>query len=149
MSDKSLERIAKKYNVEVIYKGDDHGHVQLKGRLLVNYYPNSKNKTAYISGMTTSKKNVAPETAVMMAIKPPEAFKTKSKRKKCYKGAKSKLFAKDPFCYWCRCELTRETMTLDHVIPLSRGGLNNANNYVAACEPCNTKRGSSMPEVKK
>jgi len=44
--------------------------------------------------------------------------------------------------------LTKETATLDHVIPISRGGLNNANNYVIACEPCNSERGNNMPEVK-
>lgn len=45
---------AKKNNVQIIDKGN--GHIQLKGKLLVNYYPESKFKTAYISGMKNSRK---------------------------------------------------------------------------------------------
>jgi 5-methylcytosine-specific restriction endonuclease McrA len=46
-------------------------------------------------------------------------------------------------------KLTLDTSTMDHVIPLHRGGLDNANNRVLACEPCNSKRGHDMPELKR
>jgi 5-methylcytosine-specific restriction endonuclease McrA len=50
-------------------------------------------------------------------------------------------------CYYCELRLTLtagkpNTMTLDHKIPLSRGGPNQPFNYVAACRPCNTEKGS-------
>lgn len=141
----SLKGFAKKHGVEVIDNGG--GHIQLKGLLLVSYYPNSKKKTAYIAGTSGSSVNVSPEAAVMMAITIPKG--ARSKRLKSYKAAKNRLLMNNPYCCWCKMKLTKETATIEHIIPLARGGLNNHNNYALACEPCNTKRGCDMPELTK
>jgi len=132
---------------DVTVKDCGRGHIQIKGALTVNYYPESKKRTAYVCGMVGSAKRVTPKKAVAMANEPPISNGFKSPRLKNYKGAKTKLLSKGAFCHWCKKPLTRATATLDHVIPLSRGGLNNDNNYVLACEPCNSERGNSMPEV--
>lgn len=140
-----LECFAARNNVKVIDRGG--GHIQLKGKLLVNYYPDSKKKTAYIAGMNGGAKQVATEKAVLMANEPPFSNGFTEKRKGNYKGSKNKLLKKHPFCCWCGEELNTRIATLEHIIPLSRGGLNNMNNYALACEPCNSKRGSDMPEL--
>ena len=45
-------------------------------------------------------------------------------------------------CFYCGCDLTRETVTTDHVIPLSKTGrCHNTNNTVAACDKCNSAKG--------
>jgi 5-methylcytosine-specific restriction endonuclease McrA len=49
-------------------------------------------------------------------------------------------------CYYCELQLTMargfpHSMTLDHKMPLSRGGRNSPENYVAACRPCNNDKG--------
>ena len=141
----NLNEIAKRHDVEVIDKGN--GHIQLKGKLLVNYYPNSKNKSAYIAGTTKAEKHVTEINAVRMANEVP-MNKQKEKRKNNYKGPKNKLLKKHPYCHWCGIKLTKETATIEHIIPLIRGGLNNMNNYALACEPSNKKRGGDMPELK-
>jgi len=46
-------------------------------------------------------------------------------------------------CVWCETPLTRETFSLDHVIPASWGGKNGIENLVLACRRCNWARGSS------
>jgi len=144
---KDLARLARMNGVEVIDRGN--GHIQLKGKLLVNYYPESKKKTAYVAGTVGAKKFISFDDAIRMANEIPMKFPDrKAERKKSYKGSKNKLLAKKPFCHWCNEKLTKETATLDHVIPLAKGGLNNMNNYVLACEPCNQKRGCNMPELK-
>mgnify|MGYP003297156508 CR=1 FL=1 len=61
------------------------------------------------------------------------------------------LFARDHYrCQYCgrmQSELKpRESLTRDHVIPLSRGGTNAWTNVVAACSPCNTRKGNRAPE---
>jgi 5-methylcytosine-specific restriction endonuclease McrA len=53
------------------------------------------------------------------------------------------VFLRDRFsCQYCG---TREDLTFDHVIPRSRGGLTTWENVVAACSPCNLRKGGHMP----
>lgn len=47
-------------------------------------------------------------------------------------------------CWWCQNELAA-TFHLDHVIPVSKGGLHALNNLVAACPSCNLKKHTKMP----
>ncbi|QKQ75607.1 HNH endonuclease [Nostoc sp. TCL240-02] len=49
-------------------------------------------------------------------------------------------------CFWCEVALTKETLTIDHFIPLSKGGNNKLRNLRTACKGCNNKRGDAMPE---
>ena len=60
------------------------------------------------------------------------------------------LFARDAYrCQYCRRghgELrSRECLTRDHVVPISRGGGNEWTNVVTACSSCNTRKGNSLP----
>lgn len=45
-------------------------------------------------------------------------------------------------CYYCKKELDPLTATMDHVVPISRGGLSKPNNLVASCHECNQKKRS-------
>lgn len=47
-----------------------------------------------------------------------------------------------PSCVWCGRRLWRRDLTLEHVIPRSRGGHMTADNAVVACRSCNKRRGS-------
>lgn len=136
--------VAKARGATVIDLGN--GHIQIRGKLLVNYYPNAKRQTAYIAGTNGGKHFVNPEQAVALAFKPPEYRPGESSRGK-QTAAKRRLFKRQKRCRWCNEKLTLETATVDHVIPLARGGLDNDNNRVLACSPCNNKRGHAMPEV--
>jgi 5-methylcytosine-specific restriction endonuclease McrA len=54
------------------------------------------------------------------------------------------VFLRDRFsCQYCG---TREELTFDHVIPRSRGGQTTWENVVAACSPCNLRKGGQMPD---
>ena len=60
------------------------------------------------------------------------------------------LFARDAYrCQYCHRghgELrSRECLTRDHVVPISRGGGNEWTNVVTACSSCNTRKGNSLP----
>lgn len=61
------------------------------------------------------------------------------------------LFARDQYrCQYCGRHMTefkpRESLTRDHLVPLSRGGTNDWTNVITACSPCNTRKGSRLPE---
>ena len=43
-------------------------------------------------------------------------------------------------CYYCSKKLSKVEATMDHVVPLSRGGRSNRGNIVVACKACNTKK---------
>jgi 5-methylcytosine-specific restriction endonuclease McrA len=60
------------------------------------------------------------------------------------------LFARDDYqCQYCGRRSTelkpRESLTRDHLIPMSRGGTNEWSNVVTACSSCNTKKANRMP----
>jgi 5-methylcytosine-specific restriction endonuclease McrA len=40
-------------------------------------------------------------------------------------------------CYYCQTPLTREAVTMDHIVPISRGGRSTKGNIVPACKKCN------------
>lgn len=43
-------------------------------------------------------------------------------------------------CFYCRVRLLPANRTLDHKIPLSRGGTNTIGKVVPACRPCNNRK---------
>ncbi len=47
-------------------------------------------------------------------------------------------------CQYCNVVLTASELTLDHVIPRSRGGLSTWENLVACCHNCNRRKGNQM-----
>ena len=54
------------------------------------------------------------------------------------------VFARDGWsCQYCG---SRANLTVDHVIPRSKGGGSTWENIVAACAPCNRRKGDHLPE---
>lgn len=47
--------------------------------------------------------------------------------------------------YRCQYCGSRQRMTIDHVLPKSRGGKDTWENLVAACVPCNNRKGDRLP----
>lgn len=145
---KILEREAMKHDLSISVL--NHGHVQIKGGLLlVNYYPNSKNRTAYIGQTKKGVRHVSPIQAVQMAIEQPKMTGEKVKRKSRLKW-KIKRLKKQPNCCWCNKPMHLDNSddalyaTTEHIVPLIRGGLDNYNNIKLACNECNGERGHNM-----
>ena len=54
------------------------------------------------------------------------------------------VFARDRWtCQYCGNE--RSALTVDHVIPRSKGGASSWDNIVACCAPCNRRKGDRLP----
>lgn len=62
-------------------------------------------------------------------------------------GRKRDIFKRDSYtCVYCGFAGDDKELTLDHVVPRSRGGDNTSYNLVTACFPCNNKKGDKLPE---
>ena len=48
-------------------------------------------------------------------------------------------------CYYCRRQVGHEALTMDHLVPLGRGGTSIRGNVVPACKECNTRKKSLLP----
>jgi 5-methylcytosine-specific restriction endonuclease McrA len=54
------------------------------------------------------------------------------------------IYKRDGYaCVYCG---KRDSLTLDHVLPRSRGGRDSWDNLVTACQKCNTEKGDRTPE---
>ncbi len=59
-----------------------------------------------------------------------------------------KVYRRDGFrCVYCHKRVKAEALTLDHVIPKSRGGTDKMKNLVTACLECNSKKGAMDPKT--
>jgi 5-methylcytosine-specific restriction endonuclease McrA len=55
-------------------------------------------------------------------------------KRKCAKG----------ICYYCNQKFPAKELTMDHIVPISRGGKSTKNNLVPCCKPCNTEKKSKL-----
>ena len=131
-------------DVDITEKGS--GHYQIFGLITVNHYPFSKNMTAYISGCRKGAKNITQQMAIDMALHPDQSTHlSPTKRKGSYKQMVNKMYKRGCKCGICGVKFKcREEATLDHRIPLSKGGANKRCNYQLAHGECNRIKGNSI-----
>ena len=71
----------------------------------------------------------------------------KRNRRKVTSFSKKNILRRDNYC--CQyCGTTENPLTVDHIIPKSRGGKSNWVNVVVACKTCNLKKGNHTPAEK-
>jgi len=59
----------------------------------------------------------------------------------------AKLFQRDRgICGYCGYQFSNSALEREHIVPLSRGGGDSWMNVVAACRPCNQRKGARLPE---
>ena len=56
-------------------------------------------------------------------------------KRRCAKGV----------CYYCDRPVPPKDLTMDHVVPISRGGKSTKGNVVASCKECNTNKKQFLP----
>jgi 5-methylcytosine-specific restriction endonuclease McrA len=57
------------------------------------------------------------------------------------------VLARDHYtCQYCHSQFGRAHLTIDHVLPRSRGGETHWENVVTACAPCNRRKGDRTPK---
>jgi len=48
-------------------------------------------------------------------------------------------------CYYCGHSFAPAGLTMDHIVPIARGGRSTKGNLVPACKHCNTKKKQLLP----
>jgi 5-methylcytosine-specific restriction endonuclease McrA len=61
--------------------------------------------------------------------------KTQWWKRKCSEGK----------CHYCEREVPSGQLTMDHIVPIIRGGRSTKNNIVTSCKECNNKKKHSLP----
>jgi len=69
------------------------------------------------------------------------------KRRNASGKQRLRILARDKMrCQYCGVKGTQFELTLDHILPRSRGGRDEAENLCAACKPCNQRKGMRTPD---
>ena len=57
------------------------------------------------------------------------------------------VFKRDNYhCSYCGCFVRPNSITVDHILPKSRGGTSTFDNCVAACRDCNRRKANKLPD---
>ncbi|MEK6628132.1 MAG: HNH endonuclease [Bdellovibrionota bacterium] len=67
--------------------------------------------------------------------------KEKEKAKVLRSGTWWKQVLGKGVCYHCELKFKASELTMDHLIPIARGGKSDKKNCVPSCKDCNTKKG--------
>lgn len=60
--------------------------------------------------------------------------------------SKENIFFRDSYvCAYCKRHFKKKDLTLDHIVPLSRGGVKSWENLITACKKCNNTKGNQIP----
>lgn len=59
-----------------------------------------------------------------------------------WKAIRLQIAARDGLvCHYCAAAVKPSSFTVDHIVPVSKGGTDDLSNLVACCRPCNSKKG--------
>jgi len=70
-----------------------------------------------------------------------EREKARVLRKQCWWQSR----VSQGICHYCGGQFTAKDLTLDHIVPLARGGRSSKGNCVPACKPRNNKKRDLLP----
>ena len=74
-----------------------------------------------------------------------ELRKEKRKAQELKKSSWWKRKRAEGVCYFCGQKIHPKELTMDHIVPLIRGGKSSKGNVVPACKECNNKKKYLLP----
>lgn len=64
-----------------------------------------------------------------------------------YRPNRRNIFLRDNYsCAYCSRQLGTEELSIDHILPKSRGGKETWDNLITSCKTCNCLKGDKTPE---
>ena len=80
-----------------------------------------------------------------VTVSPEEVRREKEKAKALRKSQWWQRQIAKGECHYCRKKVPPKELTLDHIVPLIRGGKSTRGNVVPACKPCNNRKKYLLP----
>lgn len=111
------------------------------GKYLVNYFHGKRGPSVHIA-KTNHAIAGSDEVAIRSTNELPGEISVSKRKCAGYKKYKHRLFKKSKLCALCKKSVTFEEASVDHIIPISKGGANNPNNYQLSHKECNLKKGN-------
>ena len=93
----------------------------------------------------------APQTFVLLSPEFTDPAYLKREREKARKLRKSQWWLtllNNGLCHYCGKKFPPGQLTMDHVVPLARGGTSSRGNIVPACRACNRDKKLEIPVEK-
>lgn len=143
-----FERAVQAAGLKARLCSDYHWQV-IGGKFVVNVFPSKAR--VHVQGQAESRRfwstgELAPE-AIRLANAMPKLVPHRDRDHRpgdsYRRRVKATLLRGDPHCRWRKAELTMETATLEHIVPIARGGsAKSMDNLALSCEPCNKAHGN-------
>ncbi len=83
--------------------------------------------------------------AFLAEVSEAELSREREKARKLRQSQWWKRRLSDGVCYYCGARVGARALTMDHIVPLVRGGKSRRGNVAPACKPCNSKKQSLLP----
>jgi 5-methylcytosine-specific restriction endonuclease McrA len=90
-------------------------------------------------------KSFGKETFFMVTVSPEDVCREKEKARALRKTHWWQRQIAKGICYYCRKVAPPGELTMDHVVPLIRGGRSTRGNVVTACKECNNRKKYLLP----
>lgn len=74
-----------------------------------------------------------------------EIRREKAKARELRKSAWWKRRCAEGVCHYCRRRVTPRELTMDHIVPIIRGGKTTRGNCVPVCKECNSRKKYLLP----
>ncbi len=74
-----------------------------------------------------------------------EISREKSKARELRKSQWWKRKCSKGICYYCNKAFPPKELTMDHIVPIIRGGKSTKGNLVPSCKECNSKKKHMLP----
>lgn len=81
----------------------------------------------------------------LVSVSPEEIRREKEKAKDLRKSQWWQRQVSRGSCHYCRSQTLPEELTMDHIVPLIRGGRSTRGNVVPACKACNNRKKYLLP----
>ncbi len=85
------------------------------------------------------------EVCFIVAVSPEQLRKEKEKAQVLRRSQWWKRQLARGACYYCGRPVPPSELTMDHIVPLVRGGKSTRGNAVTACKECNSKKKYLLP----